>query len=447
MDASIFKAYDIRGKVGTELTEGVAELVGKAFATWLERAGAIAVGRDMRAESADLAEALINGLRAQGRDVVDIGEVTTDMIYFTVGHFGYAGGAMVTASHNGAEYNGIKLCADEAKPVGLESGLDKVRDLAIKGDFTGASVPGTLEEKNVGQEWITHVLSFVDVSKLNPMKIAIDAGNGMAGSIVPLLSQKVPWEIIPMYFELDGSFPNHPANPMEPANLRDLQRMVKQEECDLGIAFDGDGDRAALVDEQGRAVSGSVTIAILAEQLLQTNPGGTVIYDVRTSRMVPEVVETNGGHSVRTKVGGASIKEEMRRHNAPLGGEASGHFYFRDNWYADSGLISEVIAVSIVGQSGMKLSELVDKYQKYVSIPETNFQVENKQAVMKQVEAMFPEGEADWLDGLTVSFPDAWFNIRASNTEPLLRLNVEAHEPNRLNGLVSKLSDVLSNAE
>lgn len=444
MTGDIFKAYDVRGKVGTELTVEVAEQIGRAFADWLPEQGSVAVGRDMRPDSEQLSSALIAGLVAQGRNVVNIGEVTSDMIYFAVGQYGHAGGVMVTASHNPGEYNGIKFCADEAKPVGLETGLDKVRDLALAGSFKDAAETGTIETADVRDAWIDHVLSFVEVENLRGSKIAIDAGNGMAGAIIPSLEKHVPWKIIPMYFELDGTFPNHPANPLDPANLRDLQLMVEQEECDLGIAFDGDGDRAALIDEKGGIVSGGVMSAILAEYFLHKFPDSNIVYDVRNSKIVPETIEANGGHAVRQKVGHSPLKAEMRRVNAPFGGEASGHFYFRDNWFADSGLIAAVIAVAIYNSGDKKLSELADEYRKYVAIPETNFEVEDKDAAIKRIAEAFENGEQDWLDGLTVTYPDAWFNVRPSNTEPLLRINVEAGNSNRLNGLVTKLSELIT---
>ena len=445
MTEDIFKAYDVRGKAGTELNAETVRTIGRAFGDWLPKTGPVVVGHDMREDSEKLATELMLGLREQGREVIDIGLVTTDMTFFAVGNYGFAGGAMITASHNAAEYNGIKFAADEAKPVGLQSGLAEIRDLAMANKFTPAETPGQRTEKDVTDDWIAHVLTFVDTNKFRDLKIAIDAGNGMAGAIIPVLEPHVPWKIIPMYFELDGTFPNHPANPMEPKNLRNLQIMVEQEQCDLGIAFDGDGDRAALVDEKGDIVSGSVTMAILTEYFLRKFPDSTIIYDVRTSRIVPETIETNGGHGVRQPVGTAYIKAEMRKQDAPFGGEAAGHFYFRDNWFGDSGLIAAVIAVAVVSESGLKLSELADQYRKkYVSIPETNFEVEDKKAKMKEVEAAFESGESDWMDGLTVSFPDAWFNIRPSNTEPLLRLNAEAMEANRLNGLVTKLSELLA---
>ncbi len=444
MHGDIFKAYDVRGKVDGELTPDIARLIGRAFAVWLPDDGAIAVGYDMRADSKKLAAELILGIREQGRDVIDLGLVSTDMTMFSVGKYGLAGGAMITASHNAADYNGIKFCRREARPVGLHSGLAEVRDIAIAASFDPAASPGSLEQKDIIDEWIAHVLSFVEVADLRELKIAVDAGNGMAGAIFPHLLPKVPWKVVPMYFELDGTFPNHPANPMEPKNLRQLEIMVEQEQCDIGLAFDGDGDRVALVDEKGSSITGSETLAMLAEYFLQKFPDSTIVYDVRTSRVVAEAIETNGGHGVRMPVGTAFIKDAMREHAAPFGGEAAGHFYFRDNWFGDSGLIAAVVAIAVVTKSGKKLSELIAGYrQKYVSIPETNFVVTDKDAALKRLAAEFESGDQDWLDGLTISWPDAWFNVRASNTEPLLRLNCEAMEANRLNGLVTKISALL----
>ena len=442
---SIFKAYDIRGRVGSELTPAVAETVGQAFAAWLPDAGAVAVGRDMRPDSQELAGALIKGLRAQGRDVLDIGEVTSDMIYFAVGHFGLAGGAVVTASHNPGEYNGIKFCREEAKPVGQDSGLFEVRDLAAKDSFTKAAKPGNLTDKDVVEDWVTHVLSFVDAGKLKPLNIAIDAGNGMAGKIFPELEPYVPFEVHELYFELDGTFPNHIANPLEAKNLVDVQAAIKQYGCDAGVAFDGDGDRAVLIDEKGEPLTGTVLTALLAEHFLKLHPGETVLVNAICGQAAVEAINRAGGQPVRTKVGHSFIKGEMRKHQAVFAGEHSGHYYFKDNFMADSGLIAAVIGLGILSQSGQKLSELVAPFRKaYVQIQETNFEVADKDAMLKKIAAQFPVDASDWLDGLTVSFPGGWFNVRPSNTEPLLRLNAEAKSQAELDELVAKVTTLIT---
>lgn len=439
---NIFKAYDVRGKVGSELTPAVVEQIGRAVGTWLPTEGVVAVGRDMRPDSAELAAALIKGLTEQGRDVWDIGEVTSDMIYFTTGHFKLAGGVMITASHNPGEYNGIKFCGEGAKPIGIESGLVEIRDLAVKNEWAEATT-GTVTEKDVTEDWIEHVLSFVDTAKLKPLNVVVDAGNGMAGKIVPELEPYVPFDVTEMYFELDGTFPNHIANPLEPKNLVDVIDRVKAEKADVGVAFDGDGDRAVLIDEKGNALSGTVMTAILAKYFLTKNPGATVLYNATCGWVVPETIEKNGGKSVRTKVGHSYIKAEMRTNNAAFAGESSGHYYFKDNFMADSGLIAAMVALYVLSESGKTLSELAREYTKYFHIDETNFEVADKQAAMDKVAETLADSEQDTLDGLTVWFSDAWVNVRPSNTEPILRLNAEAKTQDRLNLLVAKVTAII----
>lgn len=404
------------------------------------------MGRDMRPDSAKLAEAVIAGLRTQGRDVLDIGEVTSDMIYFVVGHNKLAGGVMITASHNPGEYNGIKLCREEAKPVGEESGLYDVRDLAAKDDFTAADKQGDLTEKDVTEDWVQHVLSFIEADKLQPLKVAVDAGNGMAGKIFPELEPYVPLEVTEMYFDLDGTFPNHIANPLEPKNLVDIQKTIIEKGCDCGIAFDGDGDRAVLLDEKGEPLTGTVMTALLAEYFLSRNSGATILINAICGQAATNSIEKAGGKWVRTRVGHSFIKGDMRKHNAIFAGEHSGHYYFKDNFMADSGLIAAVIGLYILSQNKKPLSELVAHLRKsYAQISETNFEVADKEAVMQSVATAFPGTKQDKLDGLTVSFPEkgAWFNVRPSNTEPLLRLNAEAKNQKDLDELVAKAIDII----
>ncbi|HUS25919.1 MAG TPA: phosphomannomutase [Nevskiaceae bacterium] len=443
--SNIFKAYDVRGKVGSELTPTVTQAIGKAFADWLPTQGVVAVGRDMRPDSAELAAALVEGLREQGRDVWDIGEVTTDMIYYAVGANNLAGGVVVTASHNPGEYNGIKFCADQAKAVGKESGLFDIRDMVIASNFKpAASQPGKLDQKDLAEGWIDHVLSFIEPGKLKPLKIAVDAGNGMAGKIFPELEPHVPWEVTELYFELDGTFPNHEANPLKFETLTDLIKSIKDNNLDGGIAFDGDGDRAFIIDETGTVLTGGVMSAMLAEYFLHKYPGAKIVHDARNSRTVPEVVTEAGGTPVRERVGHSFLKQTMRQHDAPFGGEASGHFYFRDNWYADSGIIGAVIGLYVAGLSGKKLSELREQYTRYAAIPETNFVVEDKDGALARIAQAFQDDAQDTLDGLTVSFDDkSWLNVRPSNTEPVLRLNVEAPSKEKLDQLVTKVTTLI----
>lgn len=445
VQASIFKAYDIRGKVGDDLTTNATYLVGRALADFLPNDGTVAVGYDMRPDSEELAKALIEGLLEQGRDVWNIGRVTSDMIYFAVGHFGLAGGAMVTASHNPGDDNGVKLCREEAKPIGIETGLGDIRDRTISNDFTANERRGVAVSKNVTSEWIQHALSFVDAKNWKPYKVVIDAGNGMAGAIIPQLQQHIPLDITPLYFELDGTFPNHIANPLIPENLVDLQQNITATNADFGIAFDGDGDRAVLVDENGRALSGSIMTALLSTYFLKTHPEATVLYNAICGRIVPETVKANNGTPRRTKVGHSFIKNDMRKHDAVFAGEHSGHYYFKDNFYADSGLIGALIAVQVLSDSGKTLSELVEPYRDaYTIIDETNFTVTDIDMVLARLKKEFSDADQDELDGLTVSFPTSWFNVRPSNTEPVLRLNAEATTKQELDTLVARVTATIT---
>lgn len=442
---SIFKAYDIRGLVGTQLTNDVALAVGKGLADYLPSAGPVCVGYDMRPDSAELATAVRNGLVAQGRNVIDIGCVASDMIYFAVGSLNAAGGAMVTASHNPGKYNGIKLCGEGARAIGLESGLSDIRD-AIKADaFKQPAAAGTVSQSDVMEAWVTHALSFIDTEALKPYHIAVDAGNGMGGAVMPHLEGKWPVTVEPLFFELDGTFPNHIANPLIDENNRFLIAKVQADKLDFGVAFDGDGDRAFLVDELGHTVPGHIMSAMMAEYFLQKFPGSNIIYDARNSRLVEEIIVENGGKGVRSRVGHSLIKQAMREFDAPFGGEFSGHFYFRDNWYADSGLIGALVAIQVLSNSGKQLSELVAEYsRRYARSAEVNFEVEDKAAKIAELQEKYHDGTADYLDGITVNYPDWWFNVRPSNTEPLLRLNVEARTPKMLADKFAELTVILS---
>lgn len=441
---SIFKAYDVRGKVGSELNPTVVEAVGRSFAEWLPEDGVVAVGYDMRPDSQELAQALIKGLTEQNRDVWDIGQVTSDIIYFAVGHHNLAGGVMITASHNPGEYNGIKFCREQARAIGIESGLLEIRDSAKRTDWQTTKT-GSITTMDVTEDWITHVLSFIDASELSDLKVAVDAGNGMAGKIFPEIEPFVPFDVIEMYFELDGSFPNHIANPLVPENIVDLQNMVKKESCDVGIAFDGDGDRAVLIDEKGEPLTGTVMTALLCEYFLDKTPGATILYNAICGRIVPETIKKHGGNSRRTRVGHSYIKTDMREHKAVFGGEHSGHYYFLDNFRADSGLIASVIALYIISLKNQPLSEIVAPYREaYQQISETNFEVEDKQSTIDKVAEAFKDGTLDMLDGLTVNYPDCWLNVRPSNTEPVLRLNAEAKTTSKLDQLITKVTKIIN---
>ena len=441
---SIFKAYDIRGLVGTELTNELAEAVGRGLADYLPETGPVCVGYDMRTDSAELAANVRAGLMKQGRVVYDIGEVSSDMIYFAVGHLKAAGGVMVTASHNPGKYNGIKLCREEARGISLEAGLGEIRDAIAAEKFKESSVQGSVEPRDIMEDWVVHALSFIDPSELKPYHIAVDAGNGMGGLVMPHLEGKWPVRVEPMYFKLDGTFPNHPANPLEEANLRDLSDRIKRDRLDFGIAFDGDGDRAFLVDEEGKIVSGSVTTAILADYFLKRTPGATILYNANCSRVVRETIEAAGGTGFRTRIGHSYIKQAMREHDALFAGEHSGHYYFRDNWSADSGLIAAICSVAALSVSGLKLSELAAKYEKYAASGEQNFEISDKLGKLQELKDIYESGTQDELDGLTVNFPNWWFIARASNTEPYLRLNVEAEDPELLQVKLAELRDVMA---
>jgi len=431
LDASVgalFKAYDVRGTVPDELTPDIAYRIGRAVAAFLD-ADEVVVGRDMRVSGPSLGAALIDGIRDQGASVTDIGLVSTDTLYFAVGKYGFPAGVMITASHNPANYNGFKICREEARALSMDTGIGDIRDMVVSGAFPQPrGKRGDLTEKNVLEAYAEHALSMIDPAKIKPLKIAVDAGNGMGGVLVPAVFHKLPCEILPLYFELDGTFPNHEANPIEPENIRDLQRTVINEACDLGVAFDGDADRMFLIDEQGEFIGGDMTTAMVSLELLKHNPGSTIVYNLINSRTVPELIEENGGKAVRSRVGHSYIKALMREEDAIFGGEHSGHFYFRDNWYADSGLIAMLTVLQLISDADQSLSQILEPIDTRVRSGEINSEVEDIQETVERVETFYSDkgGDIDHLDGLTVGFEGWWFNLRASNTQPLLRLNVEA---------------------
>ncbi len=393
---------------------------------------AVIVARDMRPSGVELSEAFMAGVRAQGVDTVDIGMASTDLLYYASGRLGLPG-AMWTASHNPAEYNGLKLCRAGAEPVGIDTGLAQIRDRAQSGSFPASSAQGSHRTMALLGEYADHVRGFVDVGALRPTKVAVDAGNGMGGLVVPEVFSGLPVDLVELFFELDGSFPNHPANPIEPENLVDLQAAVTDSGCDLGLAFDGDADRMFCVDEAGRPINPSLVTAVIAGTLLERNPGATILYNLIVSRVVPETVEAAGGHPVRTRVGHSYIKAVMKDTGAVFGGEHSGHYYFRDNFRADSGLIAAVLLLEALSDSGGTMSQLIAPYDRYVQSGEVNTTVADQAAAMERVAGeLAGQGEADWTDGLTFEGDGWWFNLRPSNTEPLLRLNVEAADAEQM---------------
>jgi phosphomannomutase len=423
----IFKAYDIRGVVPDELDEQIAESVGAAFVR-LTGAPSIVTVHDMRTSSQPLAGAFARGAVSQGADVIESGLGSTDMLYYASGSLGMPG-AMITASHNPARYNGIKLCREGARPVGAETGLTELRDAAAQGLPPYHGTPGVIVQRDLLSGYAAHLKKLVDLSAIRPLKVAVDAGNGMAGHTVPKVFEGLPLTVVPLYFELDGTFPNHEANPIEPANLRDLQRAVIDAGADIGLAFDGDADRCFVVDERGHIVSPSVLTALIAVRELAREPGAAVIHNLITSRAVPEIITEHGGTPVRTRVGHSFIKARMAETGAVFGGEHSGHFYFRDFWYADSGMLAALHVLAALGEQQAPLSEILAGYGRYVATGELNSEVQDQAAATERVRAEFasrPGITADGLDGLTITGDGWWFNLRPSNTEPLLRLNLEA---------------------
>lgn len=428
VNPDIFSAYDIRGIYGDTLTDAVAYRIGRAAAQYLD-VPEIAISRDMRVSSPQLAAALIRGITDQGVNAIDLGMNTTDGLYFAVGKFNFSAGVMITASHNPAQYNGMKFCRAQAAPISEETGLADIRDLAVSGHFAEPTRKGQVTQRDVTEAYVNHVLSFIDINKIKPLKVVIDAGNGMAGMIVPRVFQRLPCELVPLYFELDGSFPHHQASPIEPQNMVDAQNKVREVQADMGAAFDGDADRMFAVDELGNLVDSSMVIAAVSQSLLRKQPGSTILYNLIVSKSVPALIERLGGHAVRTRVGHSFIKAEMRKRDAIFGGEHSGHFYFRDNWFADSGLIAFLILLELVSVENKPLSAILAPLDSGFRSGEINSKVSDVSDKLHALEERFGAGAhlIDHLDGLTVDQGDWWFNVRPSNTEPLLRLNVEAN--------------------
>ena len=450
--SEIFKAYDVRGVYGKNLTDDIAYKIGRAFVSFL-RCREVIVGYDMRVSSPKLAKAFMEGVNDQGADAIDIGMVSTDGLYFASGFLNKPG-AMFTASHNPKEYNGIKFCREKAAPINEDTGLQKIRTIAEriqlgknnieKNDimkiydfqdtknlrfFRETKKTGKISEKNILNDYAKHVISFVHKDKIRKLKIAADAGNGMAGKMVPLVYDKLPIKIIPLYFKLDGTFPNHPADPSKYENLKELQQIVKKEKCDFGMAFDGDADRVFFVDENGNIVNSSLISALIIKNVLEKNPKENIIYNLVCSKIVPETIKKYGGKAYIERVGHSFIKDTMKKINAIFACEHSAHYYFRKNFNADSGLIASAIVAEIVSSKNKKLSSLLKEFEKYYKIEETNFEVEDKDKKLQQIKnnykKMNPKKIME-MDGVSIEFDDYWFNVRPSNTEPLLRLNLEA---------------------
>ncbi len=449
MDTSaVFKAYDIRGTYPDQIDERMLRAVGSAFATFVGT-DHIVVARDMRPSGVTLAAAFAEGARAVGVRVTDLGLASTDFLYFAAGYLD-APGAMFTASHNPAQYNGIKLCLAGAKPIGTDTGLRDIE--ALTHQFYEHPAEGPLapaDEQDIKADWVRHVHSFINVDSLRPLKIVADTANGMGGLIAPLVFAGLPFELDILYPELDGTFPNHPADPIQPENLVDLQRRVLETGADIGLAFDGDADRVFLIDEKAQLISGSTTTAMVAQVMLERNPGATILYNLICSKAVPEVIAENGGVGIRTRVGHSYIKSVMADSGAIFGGEHSGHYYFRDNYRADSGIITAMVVLELLSRHTEPLSQVVAPFQRYAASGEINTTVANPPATVDKVAALLAaRGDAtDLLDGLTVDYGDWWFNLRPSNTEPLLRLNVEARTPEECAGRVADVLEIVREAQ
>ena len=440
---TIFKAYDIRGTVPDQLDTELARRIGRAFAAF---AGSprILLARDMRPSGVELTRAFAEGVTERGTDVVDLGLASTDLVYFAAGRLDCPG-AMFTASHNPAGYNGIKLCLAGAKPVGEESGLGEIKRMVRDGTPPPppTATAGTIERGELLDDYAEHVRSFVDTTRLEPLKVIADTANGMGGLVVPKVFERLPFDLEILYGELDGTFPNHPADPIQPENLKDLQQRVLDTGADIGLAFDGDADRVFLVDETAQPVSGSTTTAMVAKGMLAKHPGGTVIHNLICSKAVPEIVTESGGTPIRSRVGHSFIKALMADTDAVFGGEHSGHYYFRDNYRADSGLIAALVVLELLSDADAPLSELRRPFERYAASGEINTTVADQTQTIEDVAARYRDADQDRLDGLTVDLGDWWFNLRPSNTEPLLRLNLEARTPTECDEHVAEVLDLV----
>ena len=427
--AGIFKAYDVRVTYPDQIDETTARKIGQAFAHLVaddEEGGPIVVSRDMRSHSVPLCEALVDGLSTAGLNVIDIGLATTPMNYFAVGHLEAAGGIQVTASHNPARYNGLKFSLREARPVSGDHGIPLLEEKVASGDLPVNEHRGRVERGDVFDDYRRHILFYLErPDSARPLKVVFDAANGMGGIYQPLL-ERLGIEVVPLYFELDGTFPNHEANPLKMENLEDLCREVKKQKADLGVSFDGDADRAAFVDERGRPVGSDLMTALIGGELLNRAPGSHIIYDLRSSRAVAEYITERGGQPIRERVGHSFIKATLREKDGIFGGELAGHYYFKDNYYADCAVLAVVEVLNVLWAGDKSLSEHVEPLERYAKSPEINFEVEDKAGKIAELAEKYRDGQIDYLDGITVAYPDWWFNVRPSNTEPYLRLVVEA---------------------
>jgi len=439
-EVSIYKAYDIRGRVPEEIDPELAEKIAAAFVDELG-ARTVVLGHDMRTHSESFSEACRRGITSRGADVVDVGLVTTPMVYFGTAHLGADAGIMVTASHNPAEYNGFKLCSAGAAPVSGDKGIPEIAARVERGGAPPSDRAGEVRTHDLIDDYREHVRSFLQ-SPLRELRVAMDAANGMAGHVIPSLFEGLPVRIVPLYFDLDGTFPNHEANPLKEENLRDLREAVRREGADLGIAYDGDADRCVFVDETAAILPCDLVTALMARDILSREPGA-VVYDLRSSRVVPEEIRSAGGTAIRERVGHSLIKARMRAENAVFAGELSGHYYFRGNHFCDSAVVATFHLLDLLSRSGESLSSLIAPLRRYHATGEVNFVVEDKDAKIREIIGRFGDAEVDTLDGVTVAYPDWWFNVRKSNTEPLLRLNLEADTPEKMESGRRRVVDLL----
>ncbi len=453
MDAKIFKAYDIRGLYGDQLDEDAAWKIGHATAQFLRsllrgyergqaNAQSVVVGRDMRSHSPSLAKSLIEGMRATDTNVIDIGMIDTPQIYFAVNYLGTCGGVQVTASHNGPEYNGFKISGLGAKPVGADTGLKEIKHIATALLHTKATGEGSVEHYDMVKEYKKHVLKFLD-DNIKPLKIVIDGSNGMAGKVVPEIFGDLSVEIIALNFEHDGKHFKHPPNPLVEANLQELKETVVETDADVGVCFDGDADRLMMVDERGENIGCDILTALMVPYFLEKNPGSAIVYDLRSSHVVQEEIIKNGGVPRRERVGHSHMKKTLRDSHAVFGGELSGHFYYRDNYYADSGVITLTHVLNILSRAEQPVSELISPLRRYYSSGEMNFEIDDKEGMMKELAKKYSDGQYDDLDGVTIQYKDWWFNVRPSNTEPLLRLTVESKSADLLDEVLGDLKETL----
>lgn len=439
---AVFKAYDIRGRTDEgQIDAGLYRSVGNAFVSLLG-AGELAVGRDCRASSEELFDGLVDGVTAAGADVVDLGLVPTDLVYFYSGAHRIPG-AVITASHNPPEYNGLKLCRAGAAPVGADTGLGDIKTAVLAGAWSDAESLGALRTVDAVPDYVEHLFGVVDAGSIGDLTVAVDGGNGMAGVALEAVFSRIAATLDGLYLEPDGTFPNHPADPIQPENLVDLIDLVSARSHDLGVAFDGDADRAFFIDDRARPLSGSTVTALIARWMLARNPGAAVVHNLITSKAVPEIISEAGGTAVRTRVGHSFIKQVMAETNAVFGGEHSGHYYFRDNFRADSGMLAMLVLLRVISEDGRPLSRIRTEVERYSASGEVNFSVADKDAATSRVLAAFDTAEIDRLDGVTFDLGDAWFNLRPSNTEPLLRLNVEAGDADTVDRLVNEIGATL----